>query len=108
VICPKCKEKYAPDKEVLKQLKLSENSELYRGKGCKNCKNSGFSGRIGIFELLLLTSNVRGMIIAKRPANEIKQRAIESGMRILYDDGIEKVKNGVTTVEEILRVTEEE
>ncbi|MFC1708646.1 type II secretion system ATPase GspE [Candidatus Omnitrophota bacterium] len=107
VICPKCKEKYTPDKEVLKQLNLSENTELYRGKGCKNCKSSGFGGRIGIFELLLINSDIKGMIISKMPANEIKKKAIETGMRILYDDGIEKVKNGVTTVEEILRVTEE-
>ncbi|MFC1646442.1 type II secretion system protein GspE, partial [Candidatus Omnitrophota bacterium] len=92
---------------VLRQLNLRKKTELYRGKGCKKCKNSGYGGRIGIFELMLISSEAKGMIISKMPANEIKKKSVASGMRILYDDGIEKVKNGVTTIEEVLRVTEE-
>ena len=108
VICPKCKEKYKPTKEELKGMHLSQDIELFRGKGCKNCKDSGFGGRIGIFELMLINSEIKSMIIAKRSADEIKKKALGLGMRILYDDGIEKVKNGTTTIGEVLRVTEEE
>jgi type II secretory ATPase GspE/PulE/Tfp pilus assembly ATPase PilB-like protein len=107
VICQKCKEKYEPPVDVLKQLNLGERVELYRGKGCLKCKDTGFSGRIGIFELLLVKDEIKNMIAARMPANEIKKKAISLGMRTLYEDGIEKIKNGITTIDEVLRVTEE-
>jgi len=109
VICPKCKEKYMPSDAVLKDLGLAEKIELYRGKseGCMSCKGTGFSGRVGIFELLVMNDELKNMVTAKASANEIRKKAIQSGMRILFDDGIEKVKTGVTTAEEVLRVTEE-
>jgi type IV pilus assembly protein PilB len=107
VICQKCKEKYEPPVDVLKQLNLGERVELYRGKGCSKCKDTGFSGRIGIFELLLVKDEIKNMIAARMPANEIKKKAISLGMRTLYEDGIEKIKNGITTIDEVLRVTEE-
>ncbi|MCU0651881.1 MAG: type II secretion system ATPase GspE [Candidatus Omnitrophica bacterium] len=109
VICPKCKAKYAPSKEMLKDLGLAEGTELYRGRaeGCMQCRNTGFSGRIGVFEFLAMNSEVKDMVTAKKSANEIQKIAISLGMRTLYEDGIEKVKTGLTTAEEILRVTEE-
>jgi len=107
VICPKCKEKYMPSNEVLEDLELTEKIEFYRGKGCMKCKDSGFMGRIGLFELLLINDAIRNMVTAKKSADEIKKQAVDSGMRLLFKDGVEKVKNGITTVEEILRVTEE-
>jgi len=107
VICPKCKEKYTPSDEVLKDLKLTKKVEFYRGKGCPRCKNTGFAGRIGVYELLLMNNEIKDMVTAKMPANEIKKAAVKSGMRILIEDGMEKVKKGVTTAEEALRVTEE-
>ena len=107
VICPKCKEKYAPSDQELKSLKLSEKISLYHGKGCMKCKDTGFSGRIGIFELLLINDQIKNMVGAKASANEIRKKAVSLGMRILFDDGLEKIKNGVTTAEEVLRVTEE-
>jgi type IV pilus assembly protein PilB len=106
VICPKCKEKYLPSDELLRSLGLPENTELYRGTGCMKCKDTGFAGRVGLFELLLVNNEVKNMITAKQSANEIKTVAIKSGMRTLIDDGMQKVRNGITTVEEVLRVTE--
>jgi len=107
VICPKCKEKYTPSGQELKNLKLSQKTSFYRGKGCMKCKDTGFTGRIGIFELLLISEEIKNMVTAKSSANEIRKKAVSSGMRILFDDGLEKIKNGVTTVGEVLRVTEE-
>lgn len=107
VICPSCKEKYTPAEEVWGDLKLTERFDFYRGKGCMKCKNTGFSGRIGIYELLLMSEEIKNMVTAKISANEIKNKAINLGMYTLYDNGIQKVKNGITTLEEVLRVTEE-
>ncbi len=107
LICPKCKEKYMPSDEVLKDLGLTQKIEFYRGKGCQHCRDTGFSGRIGIFEFLLMNEEIKNMVTAKMSADEIRKKAISSGMRTLFDDGIEKLKSGLTTVEELLRVTEE-
>ncbi len=107
VICSKCKEKYQPSEEIIKDLGLSQKIELFRGKGCMHCRNTGFTGRLGIFELLTVTEEIKNMVTAKRSANEIKKKALEQGMRVLRDDGMEKVKSGITTAEEALRVTEE-
>ena len=107
VICPSCKEKYTPSPEVIKDLKINGKIDFYRGKGCGKCKSTGLSGRTGIYELLLLNDELKNMITAKASANEIKKKAVSLGMRTLYEDGIEKVKSGITTIEEALRVTED-
>ena len=106
-ICLKCKEEYIPSEAVLKGLKLAEKIKFYKGKGCRRCKDTGFAGRIGIFELLLIDEQIRNMIIEKASAGEIKKKAIASGMKTLYEDGMDKVKSGITTIEEVLRGTEE-
>ena len=108
VICPKCKEKYIPSQEVLKDLKLTPKVGFYRGKGCMKCKNTGFVGRIGIYELLVINEEIKNMITAKKSANDIKKMAISLGMSTLFDDGLGKLKSGTTTVEEMLRVVEED
>lgn len=109
-ICQGCKEKYTPTKEALKDigLKAGEELDFYRGKGCPKCLNTGYKGRIGIYELLVPDDKIRNAIISKAPAEDIKKLAVSSGMVTLMEDGIEKVKEGITTVEEILRVTREE
>ncbi len=107
LICPKCKEKYAPSAEALSDLKLDAKIQLYRGKGCNNCRNTGFLGRVGIYELLVINEEIKNMVCAKQSANEIRKKAIAGGMRTLYEDGLGKVKKGLTTIEEVLRVTEE-
>ena len=106
VICDKCKEKYKPGDEILKDLDFAENIELYRGRGCIKCKNTGLIGRIGIFELLIVTEEIRKMVDAKASADDIKRKAMELGMRSLRRDGLVKVQQGVTLPEEVLRVTE--
>jgi type IV pilus assembly protein PilB len=106
-ICPECKEKSAVPSEVAKQLGLKGEAVFYHGKGCKNCKASGYTGRIGIFEFLHVTEGIKKMIIGRASADDLKKKALEEGMKTLRVDGIDKVKLGMTTVEEILRVTEE-
>lgn len=107
VICDKCKESYSPSNEILKDFGLKEKIKLYKGKGCKNCNNTGYHGRIGIYELLILNEEIRRMIVTKSSSEQIRKVAMENGMIILHQDGEQKVKDGVTTIEEVLRVTEE-
>jgi len=104
-ICPKCKEKHTPATEVLKDLGLKEKIEFYRGKGCSKCKETGFAGRIAIFELLVLDEDIKKMVVVKISTDEIRKKAVSKGMRTLFADGISKVKDGTTTIEEVLRVT---
>jgi len=109
VVCEKCKEKIVPTDEMLKELKLTrkDNMAIYKGKGCTKCKNTGYTGRAGIYELITINDDIKKLIIAKASADEIKQKAIESGMSSLYEDGMEKATAGVTSVEEVLRVANE-
>jgi type IV pilus assembly protein PilB len=108
VICPKCKETFEPGEEVLQGLGLKDKKEikLYRSKGCQACRNTGYKGRLGIFELFILDDEVKEMVMAKASSGEIKKKAVERGMKTLRDDGLEKVLEGKTTLEEVLRVTE--
>lgn len=105
-ICPKCKEEYSPSPVALEDLGLDVKTKFSRGKGCTTCKSSGFLGRIAIFEVLVINETIRKMVEAKESADAIKKKAIELGMKTLREDGLEKAKQGLTTIEEILRVTE--
>lgn len=105
-ICSKCKEPYQAPKELVHSLPLQKNAVFYRGKGCARCGQSGFYGRIGIFELLVVTEDIRRMVNEKRSAEEIKKKAIEQGMRTLRQSGFEKVAEGLTTFEEVFEATE--
>jgi len=109
VICPKCKEKMKVTDAILKDLNLTRNDNisLYHGTGCKSCKESGYTGRIGIFELLLINEDMKKMIINKASSDDIKKKAIEGGMVPLHEAGMKMALNGVTTIEEVLRVTQE-
>lgn len=106
-ICTNCKEPYdAPDNIRRAVEKMAGSVEtFYRGKGCPKCRKTGFSGRIGIYELLVLTDDLRHKISQNLSIDEIRRAAIENGMGILRQDGMEKVKAGITTVEEVLSVT---
>jgi len=110
VICPACKEKYTPTGEALQNIgfKEDEKIEFYRGKGCSKCTKTGYKGRIGIFELMLVDEKIRNLIIAKVPLEEIRKQAIASGMVTLKENGIDKIREGLTTIEEVLRATEED
>lgn len=107
VICKKCKEKYTPEADILKELDVRESFAMYRGKGCSACKGTGFAGRTAIFEFMRISENIKKLIVAKASSSEIKTAALKEGMRTLRDDGLDKVRRGVTTIEEIRRVTEE-
>ena len=108
-ICLKCKESYKPDENLLKRLNNSiefkNDSELYRGKGCYECMQSGMRGRTGIFELLRITDSLRDLI-ATSPTTEQIAKAAPADHISMRHDGIGKVLEGVTTPEEVLRVTQ--
>lgn len=110
VICEKCKEEYTPGKNVLSALNIEDNLKkdgkikLYRGAGCSFCKNTGYYGRTSIYELIVLDEEIRALIISKTSSNVIKDAAIKKGMKTLKDSGLEKVKQGITTLEEVIRV----
>jgi len=109
-ICPKCKTPYQADQSVLAELdkNLSGSKEaitLYRGKGCKNCRQSGYRGRTGIFELLVVNEKIKHMISEKASIQRIRETAKETtGMLSLREDGLRKVLSGMTTFEEVDRV----
>ena len=102
VICPSCKElaekRLAPDGEMV---------QCYRGRGCENCFGAGFKGRVGIFEMMELNDELRKRIMANEDAGDITNAARRNGMRNLREDGWMKVAEGVTTAEEVMRVTQE-
>ncbi len=109
VLCPDCKEPSEPDADVTMAIKsLSQMDELpdvYRGRGCPKCRFTGYHGRTAIAELLLLSDQIRDMTISMRHANDIDAQARKEGMASLFLAGIEKVRQGVTTYEEVLKVT---
>lgn len=105
-ICPHCKEPFETSAETLRRLGLELTGEtvtLYRGRGCERCRYSGYYGRIGIFEVMKVTDELRQMIIEKRPASLLRETARKGGMKSLIEDALEKVLEGVTTVEEAIR-----
>ncbi len=107
-ICPNCKEAYSPTPDAVKRFGLAmySDSELnfYRGRGCDHCKMTGYRGRTGIHELMPMSDRVRGLVLHRSSTAEIKQAAMEEGMRTMQDDGLNKVLAGVTSMEECLRV----
>ena len=107
-ICPNCKESYIPPMESVRKFGLAAytDSEItfYRGRGCDTCKMSGYKGRTGIHELLVVSDRLRSLMLQRASTAEIRQCAIEEGMKTMPDDGLRKVLEGVTTIEECLRV----
>jgi len=108
MICPKCKEEYEPLPELLTKLSLDPNKKykFSRGKGCKACKNSGYMGRLALFEILVVTDSIRELVLKKVSDSDVEKQARKEGMRTLHEDGIEKVLQGKTTIEEVMRVTQ--
>jgi len=109
-ICKACKEEYKPDPEFLHEVgfPVKEKSRFYRGRGCEECRFTGFKGRSAIYEILVMGEALRPLIIERASSSSIKQAAIARGMKTLRDDGWDKVKFGLTTVEEVARVTQED
>lgn len=109
-VCANCKEKYVLKKEILEGMKFMtegiERFEFFRGKGCPECLNTGYIGRVGIAEVLLLSPQIRQLILRRSPEHEIKEQAYREGMQTLREDGLGIALKGITSLEEILRVTE--
>jgi len=109
-ICPVCKTEQAVDRDYLKRIGFPEahidTAKFWRGAGCEECRQQGYRGRKGIYELLIVTESLRPMIMNRAPASTIAARALEAGMRTLRMDGWKKVMEGTTTIEEVLRVTQ--
>jgi type IV pilus assembly protein PilB len=107
-ICTNCREAYAPPVEALHRLGLKpeqgEEILFYRGKGCDRCKGSGYKGRYGIFELMPMSEAIRELVLKGVSADQIRAQAVAEGMKTLADDGILKVLEGATTIDELLRV----
>jgi type II secretory ATPase GspE/PulE/Tfp pilus assembly ATPase PilB-like protein len=110
-ICTRCATPFVVNDELLAQLKLetsaAELSGAMKGAGCEQCGRTGYKGRVGIYELLRMDDDIRSAIIARSSAAAIRQIAMKKGMRTLREDALEKVKAGVTTIEEVMRVTTE-
>ena len=111
-LCAHCKEPYAPSTELLQTTGLSRfhtpGQPLYKAVGCADCRNSGYLGRSGIHELLVLDEPMRRAIVAGKDASTLNALAAESGMLSLYQDGLRKVVAGVTSLDELLRVTQDQ
>lgn len=103
-----CKEQYTPDPEVLKmagmKVEKDEKLQLYRAKGCGKCKNTGYKGRVGVFEVLLVSEEIERLAVDRASADVIGRQAIEEGMMTLKEDGLEKARLGITSLEEVMRV----
>jgi len=110
LICPNCRESFRPaDPEVL-QAEFGQKAPdlLYRGPGCRECQGTGYRGRTGIFELMLVTEGIRKLVLERASTGEIRKLAEEQGTKSLRDDGWRHVLQGRTTIEEVLRVTKDE
>ena len=112
ILCPKCKEKYELKDDVVARLKLPLNPKIsqphllfFRPKGCANCFNSGYRGRIVLAEAMVLTPEIKDLVLKKAQGHIIKQSARSSGMQSLREDGMAKAGEGITSLEEVLRVT---
>jgi type IV pilus assembly protein PilB len=105
-ICPKCKDVYEPPKTVRKAIERMgfDIQEYHKGVGCKNCRNTGYTGRIGVHELLILDDEIRDLVVANADVGTIQRTADTKGMVTLRQDGFRKVREGITTVEEILHI----
>jgi len=108
-VCNSCKTEYEPDAHDLEALQRVREDltglKLYRGRGCEVCNNTGYRGRVGIFELLRVTTDIQRMINKRVPTQAIRERAIEQGMKTMRDDGLSRVVDGITTVEEVMKYT---
>ena len=112
-ICPECKVAYMPDDLELENMGIERSrlkgGELWRGGGCARCVGRGYKGRTGVFELLVVRPNIQSLILSSADSNAIKREAVTgNGMLTLRDNGAAKAIDGVTTIEEVMRVTRED
>ena len=110
-LCSHCKEPEIPAEEVLRSSGLGRflkpGMQTFRARGCSHCRDTGYQGRTGIHELLVLDETLRKAIIEGKDASELNTLAVRAGMLTLYEDGLRKVASGTTCLEELLRVTQD-
>jgi len=107
VLCPECKVPYTPNAEFLQKIGVSPDKvqEFYKAKGCEECQGTGYRGRTGIYEVLMMTDGIRDLLREKPTVTAIKQEARRNGLVTLQEDGLRKVVQGITSIKEIIRVT---
>jgi general secretion pathway protein E len=111
VLCPDCREPFLPSEPELNRIGLNPedcSGRIYRAKGCRACRNTGYRGRTALQELMVVDDNVRDLVMKKADASSIRRACTARGMKILRQDGAERVMAGQTTIEELLRVTQED
>ena len=107
LICPKCKTAYVPPADAMRRLGMQVDGQkvkFYRGQGCDHCKNTGYKGRIGVYEMMVMNDPIRELALVRASSHRVKEVAVQTGMKTLKDDATEKVLLGMTTLEESLRV----
>ncbi len=107
ILCHRCKQPYTPTEEVLRRVGLNGSGQpptFYKAVGCELCNHIGYKGRSGIFEIMPVDDEIKSLIVRQAPSSQIKEAAIAAGMRTLQQDGLSKVMNGTTSLEEVLRV----
>lgn len=102
-ICTKCKEEYEPDPAILKHLGVDENKKLFRGKGCDSCSHSGYKGRVGVYEVLMVNDELRHLVAEGSDTQVIRQAAVATGMKTLKEYCLLLLQEGLTSVDEVLR-----
>jgi type IV pilus assembly protein PilB len=111
-VCPKCKARYEPPAHLLASIglrpEIAKKANFMKGKGCNNCNKSGYRGRMGIYELMTMTNQIREMAFKGEPSQNMRKVARKQGMKTLFEDGVIKAIRGVTTLEEVLRVAKSE
>ncbi|MEN6451976.1 MAG: ATPase, T2SS/T4P/T4SS family, partial [Thermoguttaceae bacterium] len=107
-LCPHCREPYECDEDTAQRFTLTAGETLYRPKGCEQCRGSGYKGRIGVFEVIRITNRMAALIQAKAPLPELRAAAREQGMKLLLDSGLDKVRQGASSLEEVLTVAANE
>jgi type II secretory ATPase GspE/PulE/Tfp pilus assembly ATPase PilB-like protein len=111
-LCTKCRKPWKVDETILQAagfpMERLKEGVIYEAGGCEECRNTGFRGRTGIYEILAITDHIRPLIVSRASSSAIKTEAMKRGMRTLREDGWNKVLDGTTTVEEVLRVSEED
>lgn len=112
VICHECRESYRLDSAAVRKMgiktEVDGSMQVFRGKGCAACNFTGYRGRSGIYEFLVISEEIQRLILEKADSNTIRQKALQFGMKTLWEDGWRNVELGVTTLEDLLRVTKEE
>jgi general secretion pathway protein E len=108
-LCPHCKQEYVPENAELWEIGLEQTQpplKLYRAEGCDKCMNTGYKGRSGIFEFLNVSDSIQSLMLKSSESHQLRQQAVQEGMRTLRQDGVRKVMAGLTTIDEVLLVTQ--